>query len=169
VIDPNLIDRRLFIVVAVAADGVIGRQGTLPWHIPADLRRFKALTMGRPMIMGRRTFESLPGVLPGRRHIVITRDTAWRAPGTEPATSLDAAITLAGDAPDIAIVGGAEIFALALPRTARIELTTVHTTIPDGDVHMPPLGEGWHETTREAVAAEGNRPACTFTTLTRAL
>jgi len=163
------IDPRLFIVVAVAADGVIGRAGTLPWHIPADLKRFKALTMGRPMIMGRRTFDSLPGVLPGRRHLVITRDAAWAAPGAEPAGSLAAALELAGNAPEIAVVGGAEIFALALPRTARIELTTVHTTVPDGDVLMPPLGAGWQADAREELAAQGNRPACTFTTLRRAL
>lgn len=167
--DSGPIDPRLFIVVAVAEDGVIGRKGTLPWHIPADLRRFKALTMGRPMIMGRRTFESLPGVLPGRRHIVITRDTAWHAPGAEPARALDAALALAGDVPEIAVVGGAEIFALALPHTARIELTTVQTTVPDGDVHMPPLGPAWHAAAREDLPAEGHRPACTFTTLTRTL
>ena len=85
------------LIVAVAANGVIGSEGKLPWHIPADLRHFKALTMGKPMVMGRKTFESLPGLLPGRRHIVLTRDTRWQANGAEVAHSLDAALTLAGE------------------------------------------------------------------------
>ena len=163
------IDPRLFIVVAVADDGVIGRKGALPWHLPVDLRRFKTLTLGRPMIMGRRTFESLPGLLPGRRHIVITRNAGWAEKGAETADSLDAALVLAGDAPDIAVIGGAEIIALALPRTARIELTVVHTTVPDGDTLMPPRGEGWHDAAHQVVPAEGSYPACTFVTLRRDL
>jgi biotin carboxyl carrier protein len=100
----------LFLIVARAMDGTIGDKGTMPWHLPSDLKRFKALTMGKPMIMGRKTFESFPSPLPGRRHIVLTRDAAWRRDGAEVATSVDAALALAGEG-DVAVIGGAEIFA----------------------------------------------------------
>ncbi|MBC2664653.1 dihydrofolate reductase [Novosphingobium flavum] len=156
----------LFLIVAAARNGVIGVDGALPWHIPADLKRFKALTMGRPMIMGRRTFDSLPGLLPGRRHIVLTRDRAWRAEGAEVVHDLDAALALAGEG-EVAVIGGAEIFALALPRAARLELTEVHAEIA-GDTVMPPLGPGWRETAREEHDAEGTRPGYAFVTLERA-
>lgn len=157
----------VFLVVAVARNGVIGAGGTLPWHLPADLRHFKALTLGKPMVMGRKTFESLPGLLPGRRHIVLTRDPAWQAEGAEAVRDLDAAIALA-DAPEIAVIGGSEVFALALPRAARIELTQIEADFT-GDTHMPPLGKGWHEIAREAHGAEGTRPAFAFVTLRRSL
>ncbi len=157
----------VFLVVAVAANGVIGANGGMPWHIPEDFRRLKRLTMGKPLVMGRKTFESLPGVLPGRRHIVITRDSDWQADGAEPAPSLDAAPVLAA-APHIVIFGGAAIYALALPRATRIELTEVHADIP-GDVFMPPLGDGWREAAREEHPAEAGRPAFAFVTLRRDL
>ncbi len=149
--------------LARADNGVIGRNGALPWHLPADLKRFKAQTMGRAMIMGRRTFESLPGLLPGRRHIVLTRDPAWRAEGAEVAHSVDDALALAGG--DAAVIGGAEVFALFLDRAGRIELTEVHAE-PEGDAVVPPL-EGWRETAREDHPAEGDRPAYSFVTLVR--
>lgn len=155
----------IFLVVAVTTNGVIGAGGTMPWHLPADFRRVKSLTMGKPLVMGRKTFESLPGILPGRRHIVITRDSAWQAEGAEVAHSLDEALHLA-NAPHIVIFGGAEIYAQALPRAHRIELTEIHAEIP-GDTLMPPLGEGWRETFREEHAAEGARPAFAFVTLLR--
>lgn len=157
----------LFLIVAVAANGTIGKDGGLPWRLPSDLKRFKALTMGKPMIMGRKTFDSLPGLLPGRRHIVITRDRAWRAEGAEVAHSLEDAIALA-DAPEVAVIGGGEIYALALPHADRIELTEVKASVI-GDTSMPPLGEGWQETFREEHPAEGDRPAFAFVTLHRAL
>lgn len=161
----------IFLVVAVTANGVIGAGGTMPWHLPADFRRVKSLTMGKPLVMGRKTFESLPGILPGRRHIVITRDPQWSAEGAEVAHSLDAALHLA-NAPHIVIFGGAEIYAQALPRAHRIELTEIHAEIP-GDTHMPPLGAkgpgGWRETFREEHPAEGARPAFAFVTLQRDL
>jgi dihydrofolate reductase len=157
----------LFLIVAAARNGVIGVDGRLPWHIPADLRRFKALTMDRPMIMGRKTFESLPGLLPGRRHVVLTRDPAWAAPGAETAPDLDRAIELAGPG-EVAVIGGAEIFALALPRADRLELTEVHADVP-GDTVMPPLGAGWHETFREGHEPSGERPGFAFVTLRRGL
>ncbi len=104
--------------------------------------------MGKPMVMGRRTFDSLPGLLPGRRHIVLTRDAAWRAGGAEVATDVDAAIALAGDAAEIAVIGGAEIYALFLPAADRIELTEVHLA-PEGDTIVPAFGAEWREIARE--------------------
>jgi dihydrofolate reductase len=156
----------LFIIVAAARNGTIGANGALPWHIPADLRRFKALTMGKSMIMGRKTFDSLPGLLPGRRHIVLTRDPAWSVPGAEVVRSIDEALALAGA--EAAVIGGAEIIALALPRARRIELTEVHADVP-GDTVLPPLGAGWCETFREEHAPSGDRPGYAFVTLDRSL
>ena len=163
----------LFLVVARAANGVIGQHGRLPWHIPADLAHFKRLTTGAPMIMGRVTFESLPGVLPGRRHIVLTRDTDWTPPDNgdddddvETATSLDAAIAMANGA-RIAVIGGAAVFEEALPRARRIELTEIHRDY-EGDTFMPALPmDEWEEIAREDHAEEGKRPALSFVTLRR--
>lgn len=149
--------------LARADNGVIGRDGKLPWHLPADLKRFKAQTMGRAMIMGRKTFDSFPGPLPGRRHIVLTRDAGWSAAGAEIAHDADSALQLAGA--DAAIIGGADIFALFLPIATRIELTEVHAS-PEGDVTVPPF-KGWRETARDHFAAEGERPAYSFVTLVR--
>jgi 5-(carboxyamino)imidazole ribonucleotide synthase len=157
----------LFLVVAVTQNGVIGAGGTMPWHIPADFRRVKTLTMGKPLVMGRKTFESLPGILPGRRHIVITRDREWRAEGAEVAHSFEQALVMA-NAPHIVIFGGAEVYAQALGRASRIELTEIKAHIP-GDTYMPPLGDGWRETFREEHPAEGDRPAYAFVTLQRGL
>src|SRR5439155_10685981 len=123
------------LVVARAQNGVIGRAGKLPWHLPADLKRFKALTMGSVMVMGRRTFESLPGLLPGRRHIVLTHDQNWSAAGAENARSVAEALELASGGP-VSVIGGAEIFALFLPLAERIELTEVLEDTP-GDTCMP--------------------------------
>jgi len=159
--------REVFLVAAVAANGVIGAQGAMPWHLPADLRRFKTLTMGLPMIMGRKTFDSLPGLLPGRRHIVITRDGAWEGEGAEVAHGIEEAIALA-NAPHIAVIGGAQIYALALPFARRIELTEVSADF-SGDTVMPQLGPGWRETEREPHEAEHGRPAFAFVTLVRDL
>ena len=150
-------------VLARADNGVIGRDGQLPWRLPADLKRFKAMTMGKPMIMGRKTFESFPSPLPGRRHIVLTRDRAWTAAGAEVAHSVEAAMALAGD--DAAVIGGAEVFALFLDQADRVELTEVHAT-PEGDATVPAF-TGWRETTREDHPAEGDRPAYSFVTLAR--
>jgi dihydrofolate reductase len=134
--------------VARADNGVIGRDGVLPWRLPEDLKHFKKMTMGKPMVMGRKTFESFPSPLPGRRHIVLTRDSGWQAEGAEFAHSVSDAIAIAGDAPEIAVIGGAEIFRLFLPLANRIELTEVHRTV-DGDTRMPPLGSGWRVSHRE--------------------
>ncbi len=155
------------IVVARAQNGVIGREGKLPWHIPADLKRFKALTMGSVMVMGRKTFESLPGLLPGRRHVVLTRDREWSAPGAEAAHSIEEAIQLAGPEP-VSVIGGAGIFALFLPIANRVELTEVLTEI-EGDTVMPDpreLGQ-WLETSSEEHGAADGRPPFRFVTLQR--
>ncbi|AGH49689.1 dihydrofolate reductase [Sphingomonas sp. MM-1] len=139
---------RITFYVARADNGVIGRGGRLPWRLPEDLKRFKAMTMGKPMVMGRKTFESFPKPLPGRRHIVLTRDPAWAADGAEVAHSVDQAIALAGDVEEVAVIGGAEIYALFMPQADRIELTEVHRTV-EGDTKMPPLGAGWRVANRE--------------------
>jgi dihydrofolate reductase len=155
------------LIVARAQNGVIGRGGTLPWHIPADLKRFKRLTMGSVMIMGRRTFESLPGLLPGRRHLVLTRDPSWQAEGAERVGSVEDALTLAGGN-SVSVIGGAEIFALFLPLADQIELTEVLADIP-GDTVMPdPRASGeWREAASEAHPAEDGRPPFRFVTLER--
>lgn len=149
--------------LARADNGVIGVDGRLPWHLPADLKRFKALTMGRAMVMGRKTFESFPSPLPGRRHIVLTRDRDWRAAGAEVTHDAESALALAG--PQAAVIGGAEIFALLLPRIERVELTEVHAA-PAGDAVVPPF-TGWHEAWREDHSAAADRPAYSFVTLLR--
>ena len=140
---------KVTIVVARAQNGVIGRSGELPWHIPADLKRFKALTMGSVMVMGRKTFESLPGLLPGRRHIVLTRDRHWSAPGAETAHSVDEVFQLARGEP-VSVIGGADIFELFLPLADRVELTEILADV-QGDTLIPdPRTQGqWHETIEE--------------------
>lgn len=156
----------IVLVVARADNGVIGKDGKLPWHIPADLKHFKAVTGGAPMIMGRRTFDSLPGLLPGRRHIVVTRDRSWHVDGAEVAHSLEEAMGLAGG-DRICVIGGAEMFQLALPRASVFELTEVHFE-PDGDTHMPPPDpDSWKEVSREHHPAENGRPAFSFVRLVR--
>ena len=155
------------LIVARAENGVIGRGGGLPWHIPADLKHFKALTMGSVMIMGRTTFDSLPGRLPGRRHIVLTRDAQWRAPGVETAHTVDEAVALAGTE-RISVIGGAHVFAQFLALADRIDLTEVLDEVA-GDTVMPdPRASGdWREITREDHPAEDGRPAFRFVTLER--
>lgn len=129
------------LVVAAAENGVIGRAGRLPWHLPEDLRRFRRMTVGHPVIMGRRTFEAIGRPLPGRHNIVLTRDPAWRAEGVTAASSLAEAVAAAGldprtRAPRLFVIGGAEVYALALPVATAIELTRVHAR-PEGDAHFP--------------------------------
>ena len=156
------------IVVARAINGVIGRDNKLPWHIPGDLKRFKALTMGSAMVMGRKTFESLPGLLPGRRHIVMTRDPAWSAVGTEVAHDADAALALAGGE-RVSVIGGAAIFDLFEPLADRIELTEVLAEIK-GDVTMADLrsSERWVEESYVDHQATAKTPAWRTITLVRA-
>ena len=155
------------IVVARAQNGVIGRDGKLPWHLPADLKRFKALTMGSVMVMGRKTFESLPGLLPGRRHVVLTRDGNWSASGAEVAHSTEEALRLAGDR--VSVIGGADIFRLFLPLASRIELTEVLADVAgDTFIDDPRDAGGWRESFREEHGADDGRPPFRFITLERA-
>ena len=156
------------IVLARAINGVIGRDGHLPWHIPGDLKRFKTLTMGSAMIMGRKTFDSLPGILPGRRHIVMTRDAGWAVEGVEVAHDLDSALALAGDTP-VSVIGGAAIFELFEPIADRIELTEVLAEVA-GDVSMADLrsSERWREVASEDHAPTAATPAWRTVSLVRA-
>lgn len=149
------------LIVAVARNGVIGAGGRLPWHIPADLAWFKAKTLGKPLVMGRKTWDSLPRKpLPGRAHVILTRGPSPRPSPTRGgggeavlvAHDLDSALALATaampEAPEIMVIGGADIFALALPRARRIYLTEIHAAVA-GDVVMPPIPPAFAETFRE--------------------
>jgi dihydrofolate reductase len=156
----------IILVLARAANGVIGVDGRLPWHIPADLRHFKQLTKDRPMIMGRKTFDSLPGILEGRRHIVLTRDTEWEEEGAEPVHSVEAALKLA-NSPHVCVIGGAEIYQLFLPLADRIEVTEVALE-PKGDTMLEAFDtDVWKETAREKHPADNGQPAYDFVTLLR--
>jgi dihydrofolate reductase len=159
----------IVIVVARAQNGTIGKDNSLPWHIPADLKRFKALTMGSAMVMGRKTFESLPGLLPGRRHLVMTRNRSWSAPGAEIVHSLDESLDAVGEDERLSVIGGAEVFGLFLPIATRIELTEVLADY-DGETAMPDprAGGKWLESARQECPAEDGRPAFRFFTLKRA-
>ncbi|WP_061780527.1 dihydrofolate reductase [Sphingomonas sanguinis] len=154
----------IVLILARARNGVIGRDGGLPWHLPADLKRFKAVTMGRPMIMGRKTFDSFPAPLPGRRHIVLTRDRAWQAAGAEVAYDVADALALAGDG-DVFVIGGAEIFDLFRDRADRIELTEIDCDA-EGDTIVAPFA-GWCEVDRQSHPAVDGRPGYSFVTLLR--
>ena len=126
------------LIVAVADSGVIGRDNALPWHLPEDLKRFKRLTMGKPMIMGRKTFESIGKPLPGRLNIVVTRDTNYQHEGVAVVHGIDQALEAAAGAPEVMVIGGADLFRLFLPHAGRVHLTRVHGSI-EGDVTWPAL------------------------------
>lgn len=159
-------------VVAAAENGVIGVDNKLPWHIPGDLRRFKRMTVGKPVLMGRKTFQAIGKPLPGRHNIVLTRDPRWRAEGATVVGNLAEAIAAAGLSPEaradaIMVIGGAEMYALVMPLTTRIELTRVHLA-PAGDSWFPALDMAqWQEVARESLPAEGEVPAHDFITLAR--
>jgi dihydrofolate reductase len=154
------------LVVARASNCVIGKDGGLPWHISADLKRFKALTMGTVLVMGRKTFESLPNVLPGRRHIVITRDSGWRAEGVELAHSVEEALAMAGSEP-VSVIGGADIFGLFLPLADRIELTEVLADFAGDTFVDDPRSSGeWREVASDDHSDDD--PPFRFVTLERA-
>lgn len=156
------------LIVAATENNVIGRAGDLPWRLRDDLRRFKELTMGKPIVMGRKTFESIGRSLPGRRNIIVTRQADYIAEGCDVVGSVANAVALADDAPEIMVIGGAEIYRQFLPLTDRIHLTRVHATI-DGDTHLPELHEDeWLETGREARSADADNDFdVTFLTLER--
>jgi dihydrofolate reductase len=161
-------------IVAVARNGVIGAKGGLPWRVSGDLKRFKALTMGKPLILGRRTFEALPRALPGRELVVVTRDPGFLAAGAHVAQSPEAALALAQNiargcgAGEICIGGGAEIYRALLGATDRIELTEINLS-PEGDAFLPPFHPGdWRETARQPQArGERDEADYAFVTLKR--
>jgi dihydrofolate reductase len=144
------------LVAAVAANGVIGARNALPWHLPADLKHFKATTMGRPVIMGRRTFEAIGRPLPGRTNVVITRRADFAAPGCIVVGSLEAAYAAAGPVEEICVIGGGELYREAIAHADRLDLTEIHAEF-EGDAHFPPVDRAlWRETAREV--HEGEAP-----------
>lgn len=159
---------KLALVAAMAKGRVIGFQGDMPWHMPADLAHFKRLTMGKPMIMGRRTFESIGRPLPGRQNIVVTRQPGWQAAGCDVADSIDAALALAGKAAEIIVMGGATLYEQCLPIADKLYLTFIDAEC-NGDTFFPVWDEAvWHCAAQERHAAdEKNAHAYTFTTWQR--
>lgn len=151
---------RISIIVAVGTNGVIGTDGQLPWRLPEDLKRFRALTMGHAMVMGRKTYDSIGRPLPGRRSIVVSRRPDLAIEGAIVTTSIDAAIAAAGDDPEIFVIGGGEIYAASLPMTDRLLVTEVDAE-PAGDTHFPPIDRAvWRELSREPrTADDGTRYA----------
>ncbi|MDR0480104.1 MAG: dihydrofolate reductase [Burkholderiaceae bacterium] len=149
---------RLGLILACAENGVIGKEGVMPWHLPEDLAHFRSVTRGCPVIMGRRTWASIPPrfrPLPERCNIVLTRQSHWQAEGAQTACDLPHAIELCVDAPLAWIIGGAQIYALAEPLARVAEITEIHAPF-EGDAYAPALGAGWRETAREAhIAANG--------------
>lgn len=156
------------IVVATDERGAIGRDGQLPWRLPEDLKHFKALTLGKPVVMGRRTWDSLGRALPGRHNIVLSRRAGFAPAGATVVDSLPAALRAAGAVPEVCVIGGAEIYRLALPLARTIHLTRVHAVV-EADVFFPPLDPAeWHETTRvDHEADERHAHAYSFVTLER--
>ena len=145
----------LALIVAVADNGVIGRNNALPWHLPDDLKYFKRTTMGKPILMGRKTFESIGRPLPGRANIVISTSPDYQAEGIHVVSSLKEALALAEDiatidgAEELMVIGGAQIYAAALPRASRLYLTEVHAKV-EGDAYLPPLDlQLWREVSRD--------------------
>ena len=152
----------LVLVAALGRDFAIGKDNALPWHLPADLKRFKALTMGQPLLMGRRTAESLGRALPGRRNLVLTRSGQVPFAGMEPMASLDDALREAGDAGTLCVIGGGEVFEMTLPLAARMYLTWVDTVVEGAEAFFPRFDpDRWQITSREAHAADA-RHACAF-------
>jgi len=142
------------LIVAASTNNVIGAQGELPWHLSGDLKRFKAITMGKPIVMGRLTYESIGRSLPGRQNIVITRQVDYAAEGCDVVQSVDAAIEAAGNAEEIMIIGGSRIYLEFLPRADRIYLTRVQAEV-EGDTFLPELPQDeWRETSRTEYLAD---------------
>ena len=156
------------LLVAATENGVIGRDNGMPWHLPDDLRHFKSLTLGKPVLMGRRTFDSIGRPLPGRTNLVLTRTAGWAVPGVTAVPDLDAALRVAGAAAELVIAGGAQVYALALPRASRIYLTRIHAVI-EGDTRLPDLElSSWRETARELHPVDARHAfAMSFITLER--
>ncbi|UTA48117.1 type 3 dihydrofolate reductase [Simiduia sp. 21SJ11W-1] len=152
------------LIVAMAENRTIGRDNQLPWHLPDDLAYFKRVTLGKPIIMGRKTYESIGRPLPGRANLVVTRQPGWAADGVTVCNSLEAAIAqaraqaLAAGVDEVMVIGGSEIYAQALPEASRLYLTQVHAQI-DGDAHFPPLDAGqWQQVSEDRRASSGSNP-----------
>jgi dihydrofolate reductase len=162
---------RIAFVVAYDRNKVIGKGGTLPWRLPDDMKHVRALTVGKPVIMGRRTYESFPRrPLPDRTNIVLTRDPSFKAEGAKIARTPEEAVALAGDAPETIVFGGAEVFKQFMPMVDRVYLTEVDADVKDGDTFFPPFGKGINFTVLENVPhpADGRHPyAFRFLTLER--
>ena len=139
---------RVTLVVAVADNGVIGRDGTLPWRLPDDLKRFKQTTLGKPVLMGRKTWDSIGRPLPGRRNIILSTRPGFTAAGADVFPTLDAALHACAGEPEVMVIGGAEIYRVALPLATRIHLTRVHAA-PEGDTFLELPLDGWRELSRE--------------------
>jgi dihydrofolate reductase len=156
------------LIVALSDNGVIGRDNALPWRLPEDLRRFKAATLGKPILMGRRTFESIGHALPGRANLVLTREVDWRAPGVLTVHSVAAALAAAQAAPELVVIGGAQVYRLVMPLAQRIYLTQVHAALA-GDTYFEDFDPAqWVEVAREERAADARHAyALTFKTLER--
>jgi dihydrofolate reductase len=151
---------RVGLIWAQARGGVIGKDGVLPWHLPEDMAHFKRTTVGAPVLMGRKTWDSVPPrfrPLPGRQNIVITRDAHWHAPGAERAGTLEEALALCAAAQTVWVTGGAEIFRLAIPRADVAVITEIDAEF-EGNVHAPALGDGWRETARERHVSQSGIP-----------
>jgi len=146
---------RVSIVAAVARNQAIGRKNQMPWRLPEDLKRFRRLTLGHAVVMGRRTFDSIGKPLPGRDNIVVTRSREWRHPGCRAANSIEAALALAQASQEVFVIGGAEIYLLALPRAVRLYLTEIERDF-DGDAFFPEFDRSrWREVSRESRALDG--------------
>jgi dihydrofolate reductase len=159
---------RITLVVAASANNVIGRDGRLPWRLPEDMRRFRQVTVGKPVVMGRRTFDSIGQALPGRRNIVVSGQRGLQLAGCEVAASPEAALALVRHAAEVMIIGGESLYRGLLPRADCIEMTRVHASV-DGDTFFPDLDAAeWQVTRSEEHAANASRPlGFTFETLER--
>jgi dihydrofolate reductase len=166
----NAAGPRLHLILARAANGVIGKAGTLPWHLPEDLAHFKRTTMGCPVIMGRKTWDSLPAKfrpLPGRTNVVVTRQANWSENGSQRAMDMREALQLCEHTPNVWVIGGAQLYALAEPLACTAVITEIHQDI-EGDAFAPTFGPAWHETARERHTAV-NGMQYSFVTLTHTI
>ncbi len=146
-------------IVAVGRRSEIGKDGKMPWHLPADLKHFKAKTLGKPVLMGRKTLQAIGRPLPERRNLVLTRDAGFHAEGCETVTSLEQAIALAGAAPELMVIGGGEVYRLAWEQTDRVYLTRIQADVEGADTYFPEMDDGrWREISREDHRADAKNP-----------
>ena len=149
---------RISMIAAMDENRLIGRDNSLPWHLPADLAFFKRTTMGKPVVMGRKTWESIGRPLPGRQNIVVTRNADLEAPGCDLADSIDSAIAQAGDVDEIMLIGGAGLYQQGLPLASRLYLTLIHYRFPGGDAWFPELESDWTVAERQDFDPDQDNP-----------